>query len=457
MTPPTPPSRHGSLSQWIRFELAPWAAGVVLTLAGVTVALPVGVVAGALRLAPAALLVGVLLVAGAVVLWRRALLATSIGVLALATGVVVGQDGSPVHLSAGELYLAPSQGREISGKTFRRGLGSVTLDMRNTLVLNKRVTRVRLESDTGRVLVALSPRACVSVRLRVQPIKLNQGLWTVAGFTSAAGLGPLGTNPGGGALGLDPDPFSVSRGSQYERLAALGVLPNGFSGFVGWDGHGPPAQLFGRYPSRIVADDFSPTGVGPDPALRPYTLVRPASPERGRAPVLELDVRAAGSVTVREFAEDDDLLALAASEPPDVLHNLGEGRPPEPFSLSFTEGVAGASARARWAEYEQAVVRKMLARVRRTAGNCASPEWLRDEWAIFRIGGLDLEVPVADRRQRLIAVNGLGELIVRPEGATIASGSARDLARATETRVIGPSTVRARERQLAVARLVNVQ
>lgn len=411
-----------------------------------------------MRLAPVALLVGALLLAGGVILWRRALLATSIGVLALTTGVLVGQDGSPVHLSAGELYLAPSQGRDISGKTFRRGLGSVTLDMRNTVVLNRPVTRVRLQSDTGRVLVALSPRACVSVRLRVQPIKLNQGVWTVAGFTHAAGLGPLGTNPGGGAVGLDPDPFSVSRGSQYDRLEATGVLPKDFSGFVGWDGYGPPAQLFGRYPSRIVADDFTPTGVRPDPALRPYTLVRAASPRRGNnPPILELDVRAAGSVTVRQFAADDDLLALAASEPVDVLNNLGKGRPPTPFSLSLTEGLAGAAARERWAQHERTVVRTMLSRLRQDAGNCASHEWLRDEWAIYRIGGLDREVPVADRRERLIAVNGLGELIVRPEGATIASGSARDLARATGTRVIGPSAVRARERQLVLARLVNVQ
>ncbi len=139
---------------------------MALTTAAALAAVLLGILMAAFGLAPAALAAGVVLLAIAL-LRRRAVLPLAIVTAALvlpAAAVTLAQP--PIDRSAGVLTVTPTRADEIDGRTFRRGTGSVLIDLRRMRIEPGRTVQVRARSDLGRVIVALPRDRCMNLRVR---------------------------------------------------------------------------------------------------------------------------------------------------------------------------------------------------------------------------------------------------------------------------------------------------
>jgi hypothetical protein len=439
-------------------DVARWIASVVLTTVVAVLMIPLGIFAGATGFAPLALLVVAAIAALALRAWRRAVLALSVVALALAGGVALGGQSSRVAGSAGTLYAAPASAQGLDGAAFRRGVGGVVLDLRGVALRPGTTTRVALRADSSRVVVALRRNTCVAVRLRVQPLEPNAALNELANWTRSAGLGSLGMQEGVSGPWFAQDLLATDHPDDARRLSQLGVISRDFSGFVGAPGLAfGNSQLFGRAPSRVYRD--SPhSGRSNASQLAPYRM------ERGvRAPgasVLELNVHAAGPVVVRDYPAGRSVERLADAMSDPLAWPYEQPMPTNPEMLDARAAwpprwLAPATRdplRQRWAAWERDAVREAQQLARRQAGSCATTEALRNQWQVERYGGqaAAADGEASDFPERVIAVNGLGELMVGPSGAQLANESPQELARLTGTRLISGADVRARE--LAYAR-----
>lgn len=454
----TPASRPRSRSV-VAPDAARWIASVVIVAVLAAVCVPLGVIAGATGLTAVVLAVVLALAALGVLVWRRALLAIAFVALALTTGAVLGGAGKPlVDASAGDLVIAPTKPGELGGRTYRRGLGGVVADLRGVELRPGSTTHLRLRSDSGRVVVALRRDRCVAVRLKVTPLPPNSALEELANWTRAVGVGSVGQRQYVSGPWFTPGLFRLHHPDDLLALRDAGFVGREFSGTVASPGWVSTSQVFGRAPSRIVPDDFVSSRSHVH-EYAPYSVVRDT---RSSDPaVLDVDVVAAGPVVVRDYPIDRDVRQQSgaygepAAWPFDQPTTVSPELRPQiiRWPRRWTSALDSRAARARWARWEQTVVRENRRLARLQAGSCASAAALRDQWQVTRYGGETIgEATQYDAR--LIAVNGLGELVTAPAGAELASGSPQQLAARTGTRLLSPRDVQERVRQYALANLV---
>lgn len=438
-------------------DVARWIASIVLTALVALLTLLLGIFAGATGLAIVGLIVVAGLAAIAVRLWRGAILALSVIAFALAAGIAFGGGSTHIQPSFGTLAVTPQRPDEIDGASYRRGLGGIVVDLRETELPAGRTTHLRLRADSSRVVVALRRNTCVAVRLHVQPLRPNSALDELGDWTRSAGLGELGMHEGVTGPWFTPDLLSREHPDDLNRLTELGLLSRGFSGYVGPPGESV-SQLFGLAPSRVYADADDAQRAR-SALFAPYSLERPTRVTNPA--VLDLDISAGGPVIVRDYPAGRDVTSLDPSYGEALAWPFDQSLPPAPPTINpgagwpaRWDGSSGSrSLRARWAVWERETVREAQRLARLQAGSCASPESLRNQWQAVRYGG---ETGAVYEPERVLAVNGLGELIVPPAGP-IANDSPAELARLTGTRLLDAPTARARELAYVRANLVDAR
>ncbi len=434
-------------------DVARWIAGMVLTTLIALGLLVAGIFAGATGLAMVGLIAVVAFGVLALAFWRRAVFALAVIAFAVASGVALGGGSVRVQPSFGTHSISPDRLSDLDGATYRRGVGGLIIDLRAVQFTPGSTTRLTLRADSSRVVVALNRNSCVSLRLRAQPLQLNSALDALAPWTRAAGV-ELPIREGVSMPWFTPALLDRAHPDDVGRLSSLGVLPAGFSGYIGAPGTSP-TQFFGRTLSRAYPDTFDQRRAR-RAWLAPFVATR--TTRDPNAAVLDLRVSAGGPIVVRDFPDGSNVSSLYTGSTEPLYWPFDQTTPPSPEDLNVNDrwpdtwDRSNADLRARWAEWERQTVREARRLARLQAGGCASREGLRNQWQVARYGG----VASNDYSpKRLIAVNGLGELIVPPAYGSIASASPAELARRTGTRLLDTSAMRARELAYAHANLVD--
>ncbi len=399
---PSSPSRRGR-------EALGWALGMVATLALAAIAAVGGMVLATFGLGGVVLALAAMVLVVSATVWRRAALPAAVVATALALPAAeAALSSTRLDRSHGTLTVRPSSPDDLSDHTYRRGTGTVFVDLRGYHAPRGSRTGIAAQADSGRVVVALPRDRCfhLNVQYRVDPYDARR----------EAVLQSLGV------VGLANDPWrNVGFGSVGLTEAAWEAEHRGIDQ-AGIDGSRLPYNLlaFGRAPSTA--------GVW----MRP--VVGDAS-----APTLDLVLDASQQIVVRDYPDwagpldfeaGDDVDQIAGTRWPEGLKS-----PPSPGERAWAlrSSVRTPANRARWVSWEREITAWGKAQANRFAGPCASRAERRERAITFltqperfRVDGGSaspvllggpttrrsaIEQPVVRARETMlqVEVNGLGE------------------------------------------------
>lgn len=391
-SPTAMPDREGALQ---------WVTSLTVTTAFALLGASAGGLLAVFGLAGVALIVALMLIAFAATLWRAAALPLS--VIAAATAVsasFAAGHADRLDRSSGALVVQPNDSVAAERETWKRGLGSVLVDLRGTQLRSDHPTRVTARSDAGRVVVALPADRCVNVRVRVR--RTRSALDPSSAFTAVRQK-------------------AIDKNVLPRREVENSPLPESFNPVRG------ELSFVNRYGSRPGLPAVSVYG---------YTLFgdrEVAYTRRSRdprAPWVDLDLRAASSVIVRDYPAGDAILGRQAQAPPqdDPVNTLGgvyaELAGAEWPTSSGLPSPPRSNSDAAWSKWKQrGGVTAARDQAVLAAGGCAPREALTEHWTRVYGGpavsasatsGQPAPEPVAAAQQRGgegFAINGIGTLI----------------------------------------------
>lgn len=421
VAPESPGPRPASPRGLAVREVAAWVAGIGLTVAFAVIAGLAGLALGVFGLSAVVLA----LVAGLLALsagpWRRAALPLSVVGLALAAGGGLSTiDTTRIARNGGLLVERPAAAADLQGATLRRGLGSVVVDLRHSRFAAGERVRFSARSDAGRVVVVLPMDRCVDVDLRATPLEVDGGLGgsLVMSVASATNLAVADER---WATYQFPEiaPFKAGAVAYPDDLNEL--TPVGMGG----------VSLLGRDLVRPWSEtsQFEPVSV----------RRRTGRPEAAK---LDLRLAAAGAITVNALPDTVGPLARDASlydQVSDASWPRQAQLPPSPEQQDWAGRWRGdwsghRGDLARWRAWERRVVVAARTKARLLAGPCASKADLRSQWVAARYA---LVPGNGDGHRRVLAVNGLGEVVARgAPSVPTASRSLRDIVRGTGLRIL---------------------
>lgn len=324
----------------------------VLTLGAILIAIEGGALLAIFGLGWAALVLGIVALAIGVGLAPRAILPISATVTALvlsAAGLTLTQQ--PVDRSAGLLIVRPTSVAEIDGQTFRRGAGSILLDLRALRLPETREISVRAHTDIGRVIVALPRERCVSTtvtaRLEPRPRAAAQVALIGVGLRDVVDQVTLLMGPEGGwRLPAERHEFFEAPLVAYGKPQRDGRFTRNAGGSA------PRLRLELRGTVASVVRDY-PTYVGP------------------LTPESEVGEQVGGAFWPRD-------VRLPAQP--------GELATANTWHHSWTDDQIDRDVPEAWAAWEASSIAAQKAQARRAAGACASPDELAEYWSLSQFG-----------------------------------------------------------------------
>lgn len=359
-----------------------WALGLIATLSLAAFAAATGLVLSVFGLGGVALAAVALLALIGATVWRRGMLPLAVIALGLALPAAWAASGTePLERSRGELHVLPRSPSDVGGKTFRRGVGAVLVDLRKFNAPVGSTTRIAAQADAGRLVVALPRDRCfhLDVRFEVEPLSDPAEAALTAGRTFTRGQG--GNFGSYSALGL------TSLASQADSLRAERAALRAGEGKV--------------LPYDLLAFNRNATEAG---RYRRAAIGQPS------APTLRLDLRSSQQIVIRDYPPnvgpllDDQAMRGYSQQVAGMLWPQGVEAPFAPVEKSWAgrSVVRTPTNRARWIRWEREIVAWAKKQARRAAGPCASTDDLRARGFTF------LTQPEAVRR------NGRTERLLGP-------------------------------------------
>ena len=335
-----------------------WITTGTLAVASCALAAALGAGLAVFRLSWIVLLLGAALFA---LIVRRPKNALPLAVVAF--GLCAGAantNGKPgrIDRSTGMLVTAPATSAEAEAQPWRRGLGSVLVDLRETQLRTGSPTRITASSDAGRVVVALPQDRCVNVRVTALrgPGRLSGAEdWPSAAVTRLArdaAIIPAGENQRGAFPAFNPPDGAV--------------VPSGSSGTTG----GPQP---GRKPADLAL--FGQT-VWAQSDSRAMVVSRQV---RDRAPWVELNLRAQTAIVVRDYPDGDRQLGAPYSARTDEYPELGNSDWPA-NEVRARLPFPGDQRIATWDRWKRKHVGEAARLARTAAGPCAGRDELASHW-----------------------------------------------------------------------------
>ena len=333
-----------------------------ITVASMVVAAELGALMGAFGLGWGALGLAIVLMLAGILVRRQALLPLSMVATALtlpAAAVTLTQP--PIDRSVGTLIVRPTTLSEIDGKTFRRGAGSILLDLRSLDVPDGATITARVQADLGRVVVALPRDRCFHTTVDAARLPLTRTPMHMA--LQAIGKGHLST-----ALGT-----VVTQGVDNPS--------NGFRRAGRIDFEAATLTAFGR-----TRDNNN------DGLTARYE--RRGAPG---APSLTLQLHGNAASIVRDYPDHVGPLTPAGQVYPQVGDMYwpwnvqlplqpGEELWADRWSRKWTRRQITRRVPAMWAAWERATITAQTAQARRAAGACADNDELSTYWSTQRYG-----------------------------------------------------------------------
>lgn len=346
-----------------------------ITVASMLVAAELGALMGAFGLGWGALGLATVLMLAGILVRRQALLPLSMVATALtlpAAAVTLTQP--PIDRSVGTLIVRPTTLGEIDGKTFRRGAGSILLDLRRLEVPDGATITARVQADLGRVVVALPRDRCFHATVDATHLPLTRTPMHLAlqaigkeHLSTSQGLENRFENPSHGykrpgqiddfafvltAFGRTRDARSGGVTAHYERRGT-GDAPS-----LTLHLSGSMASIVRDYPSRV--GPLTPFGFG-SPQVGdmywPWNIQLPLQP--------------------------------------------GEQRWANHWSHKWTATQIARRVPAMWAAWERRSIAAQTAQARRAAGACASRRELATYWSTRSYGAV-MQPAVFDTSDRAV-------------------------------------------------------
>ena len=355
-----------------RFDASVWRllVAIALTVAAMLIAAELGGLLATFGLAGVALALAVVALIAGLLIGRRLMLPIGLAAAALTLpAAFVALHHHRVARSAGLLTVQPAASSEIDQHTFRRGAGSVFLDLRKMTTRPGETITVSARADTGRVVVALPHDRCFNLRVRSRtlpgPTRVGRTMMKIAG------IAPASTD--------DSDDFVSAFATRRPDRPILEL---------------PPRSLV-AFGELITAREWQRSADTPD------------------APTLILDLAGAGTSTVRDYPDavgpltptlgtfDEQVgtrswpAAVRLPQPPEVLRQSDIWRP------KWTDAQRRAGIPQRWKAWERRFIAAAHEQSRRAAGPCAPGEVLEDTWSSIAYGSFG----------RTLAVNGKGRVL----------------------------------------------
>ena len=348
-----------------------------ITVASMVVAAELGALMGAFGLGWGALGLAIVLMLAGILVRRQALLPLSMVATALtlpAAAVTLTQP--PIDRSVGTLIVRPTTLSEIDGKTFRRGAGSILLDLRGLDVPNGATITARVQADLGRVVVALPRDRCFHTTVDAARLPLTRTPMHMA--LQAIGKGHLST-----ALGT-----VVTQGVDNPS--------NGFRRAGRIDFEAATLTAFGR-----TRDNNN------DGLTARYE--RRGAPG---APSLTLQLHGNAASIVRDYPDHVGPLTPAGQVYPQVGDMYwpwnvqlplqpGEELWADRWSRKWTKTQIARRVPSMWAAWERRSIAAQAAQARRAAGVCASRRELATYWST-RTYGPAMQLAVYDISARAV-------------------------------------------------------
>ena len=338
-------------------EALPWITTAAVTVAVAGVAATAASVLAVFGLSWIAVVIAAALIA-AIALRPRFALPLGVVTVTLCWGAAQ-TNGDPGLLdpSSGLLIVKPATSRVAEQSSpYRRGLGSILVDLRDTRLDRSKATSIGAIADTGRVVVALPGDRCVNLRIKAKrPEAWVNDTRTIASVTRAArdfGLLPVAENQRGAFPAFNPP-----------------------------EGHVVPAESTGAIrtsldrPAPADLALFGQTVLG-DSSVRPIELTRKV---REGAPWVELDLTAATAIIVRDYPPGAQQLgqeyAAKGDEYPELANadwpaNEVRGQLPAPSDQRFVT----------WRAWKKGGVPEAARLARKAAGPCPSRDELSSHW-----------------------------------------------------------------------------
>lgn len=327
------------------------ALALLLTIAGALIAAEVGALLALFGLSWVALLLGTALVALGAVALRKQMLPLAVVSAALALpAAAVTLTQRPLDRSVGLLTVLPTDVNEINGKTFRRGAGSIFLDLRHAKWPSSGTITVRASSDLGRVVVALPRDRCiatsVTARLADGPPETTRTVLAVAGR---------------------------SRWADADRVDGW-AFP-----YENWE---LPRTEIDSYAFPVALLAYGKRDDDGEHVRQP--------PSAG--PTLRLDLRGTATSVVRDLPQQVGPMTPLSDLGPQVGNAFwpaGIQLPLQPGELvaadgwrhTWTDDQITRKVPQAWARWERATIRAQANQARRAAGACARPTELATYWS----------------------------------------------------------------------------
>jgi hypothetical protein len=406
---PEPPRRWFDGPGLAQVDRSLWRLilAIAITVASMVIAAEAGVVLAAFGLGGLVLgLAAVLLVAG-ILVRRQAMLPLGLVAATLAVpAAVTAHQQRPLDRSAGLLTVTPQTAAQLDGKTYRRGIGSIFLDLRQMRAQGERQIAVTATADVGMIVVALPRDKCLNLNVQAER---GPG---IAALPNAA-LGQIGRTSVP-LRSIFPD--EATDALRHRPTEAISEQPSS-----------SPAVLF-AYGRGVHAESGG---------TRYRRWVRP------NVPTVNLTLAASQPIVVRDYPDAIGPLTAAARSGPQV-GDINWPRmvrlPPRPddqdwrnrWLSTWTASQVANDIPQLWAKWERATIMAQQRQASRIAGACATPAELRSTWVTAQYhdlqpDGMDAKgnplydgaagtvdedggfVPPMGARGYQIAVNGLGD------------------------------------------------
>lgn len=369
MDTPHAPSKPGDAAGHARAVVL-WAIvlGIVLGLAGLLAWL--GAMLAIFGLGGIALLLGLACVAVGATFWRRGMLPMAVFATALAlpaAAVALGE--VRLDRSVGTLTVRPETPQDLGDGTFRRGSGTVFVDLRSMRFAPGSTTRIKAASEGGSVVVALPRGRCLNTEIRYRTAPQVRSRAAELAETSLNMLG-VGRDA---SIFLDGAEQAVGIQAQRTRLRALDTSDPAAKAFNSSEG----LSAWGRKPVGKAIP-----GTSAEQWARPST-----DPD---APKVELDLTAAEPIVVRDYPDDVGPLTDAwadgdGTQVGDAAWPANVAAPLSPIEAraDSVPRIRTRANRARWVAWERRMVTWGAEQAKRYAGACATRQELRDRAIVF--------------------------------------------------------------------------